>query len=133
MSSSASQVQSNYATKSLNLQWITIKGIRCLNFTFSRVLTSQSATRMVDEWKMLFGEEGSTKVNLIFDCKEMTDYEPFARIVFQKAISELKPQINGIWVISTSKVIVAGAAIMGLFASFPIRTVASQDLVDLKP
>jgi hypothetical protein len=130
LQASLSRLNSVETHNALSIEWVIIKGIRCLKFTFSGLLSCQTATRKVEEWRRVFDAEAGTKVTLVFDCKEMTDYEPFARIVFQKAIAELKPQINGIWVISTSKVIIAGAAIMGLFASFPIKTVASTELIE---
>jgi len=47
----------------------------------------------------------------------------------KKTIVELSGQIENIWVVTTSKLIMAGAKIMSMFTSFSIKTVSTEDKV----
>ncbi|WKN33391.1 hypothetical protein PZB74_08595 [Porifericola rhodea] len=100
-----------------------------LIFTFQGILTAKEATKAITEWKKLFEEKKNEKFTLIFHALEMTDYEPLARTSWQKTIVELSGQIENIWVVTTSKLIMAGAKIMSMFTSFSIKTVSTEDKV----
>ncbi len=115
----------------LLLEWITIKNIPCLQINIKGLFTNSNAIKAASEWKKMFEIHPNKKSAVIFNCKEMKDYEPLARGTFQNAISAMKPQISSIWVISDSKIIAAGAAIMGLFTSYSIKTVDTIDKVVL--
>ena len=113
----------------LSVEWITLQNVTCLQVTIHGLFTNLNAMKAAAEWRKLFEAQPNKKFAVIFNCKEMRDYEPLARGTWQNAITSMKSQINSIWVISDSKIIAAGAAIMGLFTSYSIKTVDSIDKV----
>ncbi|MEQ9441601.1 MAG: hypothetical protein RIG62_21335 [Cyclobacteriaceae bacterium] len=114
------------------VEWVQINNTDCLKFTFNDVLTHKEALIASEEWKKAFQNNTAKKFMVIFDAKAMKDYEPMARSIWQKTISELKKQIDSIWVITDSKIIAAGAKIMGVFTSFSIKTVDSEEKITLR-
>lgn len=106
--------------------WKSIKGKEVLNFTFRGTLTHQEAEIAIKIWKEMFQLKPNKQV-IVWECKEMKGYEPMARAVWQDAIKELKGQIDKIWLISDSAIIIAGGKIMSLFTSFDIKPVRSEE------
>lgn len=115
----------------VTIKWETIRKKEFLKFTFTGTLSHHDAAKASGTWAEIFRDRSTLKMNVIFNCTDMKDYDPFARITWQKTISDLKGQINEIWVISDSKIIRAGAAIMGMFTSFNLRTVNSEDKISV--
>lgn len=100
-----------------------------LRFTIVDKLNKQEALRMCNDWRAFAADNKSEKHVLIIDALAMTDYEPMSRVIFQETINELKAQIEAIWVITNSKLISAGASLMGLFTSFKIKSVTSESQI----
>jgi hypothetical protein len=112
-----------------NMKWIAhtkINAVDCLQFNFQGILTQKQSLEACNEWLEISKANIPTKYEIIFDSLKMENYEPQARINFQKTIKELSGQITKIWVITDSKIISGGAAIMGVFSSFPIKAVTSE-------
>ena len=99
----------------------------CIKFTFQGLFTKEDALMASKEWKEI--ASSGKKFIVIFHAKEMAGYEPMARAIWQKMIVELKSQIENIWLITDSKLIAAGAAIMSMFTSFTIKTVNSEEKI----
>lgn len=95
-----------------------------LVFTFPDVLSKKAAEKAIAEWDTHF-DQRPTQVDLVWDCKEMCDYEPMARILWQKAMSRHKVQIGMIYLISESQVIRAAAKLLALFVKIHIKPVRS--------
>ncbi len=117
---------------SKDYQWIKkikINEIEFLRFSFSGVLTQKQAVEACSEWTDIFSQDKAGKFNVIFNSTNMDNYEPLARAVFQKSIKNLGSQIIKIWVVTDSKLISGGAAIMGMFVSFPIKVLSSEDKI----
>jgi hypothetical protein len=95
-------------------------------FTFRGKLTENDAKNAIVNWKNQL-EKRHTMQPHIWNCMQMTGYEPMARAHWQKAIKELKGKISKIWLISDSSIIIAGAKILSLFTSFDIITVRSEE------
>jgi len=70
--------------------------------------------------------EPGTKVTYIWECYDMTGYEPDARFAWQRAIKEHRHTTESIWVVTNSKLIKAGAMILVAFTGFPIQVVSSE-------
>lgn len=104
----------------------TINGKEFLYFIFKGRLTVNDAQKAVIDWKKAL-ENCKDMHPHVWNCTEMTGYEPMARIVWQKAIKELKGKIDKIWLISDSSIIIAGAKILSIFTSFDICTVRSEN------
>ena len=105
-----------------------IDGQNCLKFIFKGVFTHQDAVEASIEWQRYF-KDHPQKMNVIFDASLMSNYEPMARATWQKTLSVLKNQIDSVWVITDSKIIAAGAKLMGIFTSFSIKAVGSQEKI----
>ena len=108
---------------------IKINEIECVRLSFSGVLSQKQAVEACNEWTEIFGQDNARKYNVIFNATNLDNYEPLARAVFQKSIKDLRNQIIKIWVVTDSKLISGGAAIMGIFASFPIKAVSSESQI----
>ncbi len=98
----------------------------CLKFTFKQQLTENKAIQAIEKWKQMFESEAGKKFTLIWNCQEMTGYEPMARVIWQRAIKEMKDQIDSIWLVSDSILIQTGAKIVSLFTSFDINIVNDE-------
>ena len=106
---------------------IKIQNTDCLKFNFSGVLTHNQAIEACVEWTSICKADRNKKFMIIFNAMQMKNYEPLARTTFQKTIKDLQGQISKIWVVTDSKLIASGAAIMGIFTAFPIQCVKSED------
>ena len=113
------------------LEWLIIKEKECLKFTFTDVLTEQLAITAVDNWKRAFASKPDEKIILIWHCLDMEGYENKARSQWQKALKEMKSQIDCIWLVNESNIIRMGASIMSLFASFEIKVVSSENEIKI--
>ena len=111
------------------IDWCQVKNHNCLKFTFREKLTEKNADIAIERWTKLFDLNSDKKIILIWHCIEMTGYEPMARIKWQKAIKMLKDQIDCIWLVSNSKLILTGARIMSFFTSFKINITSSEDKI----
>lgn len=100
-------------------------GVDCIYFTFNGKLSENDATGAISRWKDYF-VKSNTVYTHVWNCVNMTGYEPMARISWQKAIKELKNNIGKIWLISDSSIIIAGAKILSLFTKMDINAVKSE-------
>ena len=99
-----------------------------LHFTFKGRFTESDARNAVLQWNDSL-RKGDAKLHHIWDCREMSGYDPMARIEWQKAIKELKNRIEKIWLISDSSLIIAGAMILSTFTTLEIKAVKSEEQV----
>jgi len=104
-----------------------MNGKECIYFTFKGIFTSDDAENAIKDWKTLIGSKKTKQVTLIWECLEMKNYEIGARTAWQKAIKDLKNEIDMIWLITDSIVIQAGAEIISFFTSYDIRIVGSKE------
>ena len=113
--------------KSVDIELSVLNNEECLKFTFKENLKESDALEAIEEWKKLFQAAGGDKINVIWDCIEMTGFENKARVAWQHAIKELKKQINCVWLVTDSKMIKAGAKVMNKFISFKLKVVESVE------
>lgn len=111
--------------------WCQINNLECLKFTFKGRLTEEDALKAISRWKEMFNSMKDQKIILVWNCIDMTGYEPMARMSWQRTIKELKDQIERIWLITDSAVIKAGANLISIFTSFEIKVVKSEDKISL--
>ena len=102
-----------------------INGSEFIYFTFKGKLLEKDAAKAIVLWKNHL-EKSNISPPHVWNCMEMTGYEPMARILWQNAMKELKSKIGKIWFISDSTIILAGAKILSMFTSFEIQTVKSE-------
>lgn len=115
----------------VTIEWVVRSGEECLKFSFGSVLTKQTATEAITKWKKHFCEREGCETILIWDCSTLTDYEPMARILWQKALKEMGGQINVVYLISQSTLIRTGAALMSLFTKFKLKSISSEKEIKL--
>jgi hypothetical protein len=108
------------------IEWQQIKNKSCLKFTFIGDLNEKRALNAISIWKKEFAAKSGENIILIWNCKEMTGYEPKARIHWQAALKELKSRIESIWLVTDSKIIKFGATIMSVFTPYEIKVVSSE-------
>ncbi len=113
------------------LEWLVINEKECLKFTFSDVLTEQLAIAAIDDWKKAFASKPDEKIILIWNCLNMDRYDNKARTRWQKALKEMKSQIDCVWLINESNIIRMGASIMSLFVSFEIKVAGSESEIKI--
>ena len=111
------------------LEWVQKHEADFFKITFQEMFTRNNAQQASEEWIKQFKSKEPLKFHVIFDAKNLDDYEPTARSIWQRTISTLKNQILDITVITDSKVIAAGAKIMGVFTSFKINTVDCEEKI----
>jgi hypothetical protein len=100
-----------------------------LRFTFEGVLTQKEAISLCNVWRKHCYDRPDTRFIIVFNATKMINYEPQARITFQKSIKELLDNIEKIWVVTDSKIILGGASIMSLIIGLPILAVRSEEQI----
>lgn len=108
------------------IEYCDINDNNCLKFSFKGTLVEEDAKNAIEVWKNFFKEREGEMITLIWDCKEMSGYDPGARIAWQNALKELKNQIANIWLISKSNLIRSGAMIVSMFTKLNIKVVQSE-------
>lgn len=116
-----------FQTKQSQIEEITLKSKNYLRITFHGHLTHEMSIQIAREWSRYMELHRPRRFNIIFHAQYMTDYDPMARIHWQDQISRLKMQINSLWIVTDSIILKGGAKLMGLFTSFPIAVVESED------
>jgi hypothetical protein len=109
----------------VGIEWKIIAGKPCLLFTFEGHLTDDSAEEAVIKWKDEFSKRPGLKVFLVWESLEMTGYDKQARIIWQNTILEYKNRIDGIYIITKSKLISAGAHFIGIATGMKVNGVDS--------
>ena len=112
------------------LKWIVfinMKGKDYLKFNFPEFLTKTKAEEMCAELKSISTQGSTQKYSIIFEALKMKDYDPIARITFQKTLKELKDQIEKTWLVTDSKLISTGASVISVFTSLSIKSVHSEE------
>ncbi|NBW35494.1 MAG: hypothetical protein EBR30_10845 [Cytophagia bacterium] len=100
-----------------------------LRFTFDGVLTQKEAIALCNVWRKYCYDQPDIRFIIVFNATKMINYEPQARIIFQKSIKELQDNVEKIWVVTDSKIILGGASIMSLVIGIPIRAVRSEEQI----
>lgn len=110
------------------LVWKTIGEKRFLKFIFNGYLSLEEATPAIAEWRKQFSAEvpEGDKVNIIWDCLEMSGFDPKVKNEWQITLKELSTKIQDIWIISVSPAIRIAALTMGLFSRYKIKTVIKE-------
>lgn len=108
----------------VTIEWSNEPG--ALVFFFPEVLTKTAAQEAIDRWNTEFTPM-TGKAAIIWDCSAMKDYEPMARILWQKAMNEHKEKIKTIWLISESAMIRTAAKLLAMFVKLDIKPVKSRE------
>lgn len=120
------------STENVNIEWVTKSGLACLKFTFGNKLTKNSAEEAIKKWKVIFSSMSDDKIVLIWDCSSLKDYEPMARVLWQKAMKQMGNQIECVYLISQSKLIRTGASLLSLFTKFALKSINSENEMGIR-
>jgi len=114
-------------TNLVETEWIDKPSIKWLKFNFIGQFTESIANSTIEKWKkeLLAHLDSGEQANIIYNCIKMTGYDSAARIAWQKAMKELKPNINDIWIIAENKLILGAAKTMGVLTRFNIKATSS--------
>ncbi len=113
--------------KTVEIELCDVNDEECLKFTFSDKFLKVDAEEGATEWEDIFQNVGGDdRTTIVWDTRGMSGFENSARVVWQKVIKKLKPKIGVVWLITTSKVIKAGAKLMSVFTSFDLKVVKSE-------
>jgi len=113
------------SANTVDIQVCQVENLDCLKLSFNGILTEAIANQAIDEWKHLLGNVGDKKVNMVWDCKNMKDYETGARIKWQNMLKENKQVIGTIWVITESSLIKTGLKLLSAFSSYKFKFIKS--------
>lgn len=111
----------------LKLEWFQLKSRRALRITIIGHLDENSANVLANDLKKELDKNDSGKITLVWNCLDMTGYEPVARMKIQNLIKSFKNQLENNYLVSTNKVIQGGAKILSIFSSFNMKVVNSED------
>lgn len=121
------------AVNTVTVEWVNISQTKCLRIAIRGRLTEKTASGAISEWKEAFALDPIPgKKNVICSCLKMTAYDTNARKLWQNTINELKSQIDYFWIVTDNKLFVMAAKTMGLITKFKLRTVSSEDDIQLE-
>ena len=75
------------------IYWKILNNKEYLYFNFHGTLTGSEASEAVQKWKDLLSRKNEKK-ELIWNCVDMKGYEPMARNIWQRTLTEFKTRIN---------------------------------------
>lgn len=111
------------------IEWQELNHENCLKFTFQGELNTEHSKSAIKKWQDEFDAKPGQQICLIWDCQDMTGYDPGARRRWQQALDKMKSQIKNIWLISNSNIIKMGAMLMNTFTHLDIKIVKSEEEV----
>lgn len=123
----AASSQANSSQADVGIEWKTISGRECLFFKFGPYLTEDSAKIAAERWKDEFNKKPGKSIVIVWECLDMKGYDKQARIIWQDTMNEYKKRIDGIYIITKSSLISAGAHFMGIFVGIKITGITSVD------
>lgn len=97
-----------------------------LQFNFYGELKESSAIEGIEKWREEISKLPSNqKIDLIYNCSEMTGFETGARRNWQNAMKEFKAQLGDIWIVSDNIFILGAAKTMGILTGFNMKVCRS--------
>ncbi len=111
--------------------WQEVDGQRCLVIRFAGYLAADGARVALQRVRTALAER-SDGVTMVWDASDMTGYDTESRTLWQNDMDELKPRIAAIHLVARSAIIRMGAAVVGMFMRYPIRTWEGIDAVRLR-
>ena len=107
-----------------------MQGTPSIRFIFPKKLSRLATEECIEAWGNLLKQHQLYRYNITWDCSVMTDYEPMARVLMQKAIMQRSKGIGVVYLISQNSIIRSGARLMNMFVSFKIVTLThNQELL----
>jgi len=100
---------------------------RYLKFTFKGSLSEEVAAGSISSWRSEFSKiKAGEKVDLIWDCLEMSKYSAKAAKMWKETMKELNDKVDCIWLISTNTFIRMGAKTITFLLPINLKVVSSE-------
>ena len=108
--------------------WTNRAGKRFLKFVFNGHFSEEQAIPAIASWKKEFSQNMSPgqKTNIIWDCLNMTGFDPKVKSKWQEVLKEQSGYIDDIWIISKNPIIRLAATTMGMLTKYRIKAVNSE-------
>lgn len=124
-------IESN-ASNSVSLEWKNINEVEVLFFRFNGKLTKDNAIVAIAEWEKIFDLLPNQKIILAWDCLNLQDYDPMARVLWQNAIKKMRNQVKLVYLITESRIISLGGKMMNLITPFSMIVIKSEEEIYLQ-
>ncbi len=129
---SKSKEQNNNSANFAQVLRKTFEGKDCLYFEFKGVFDDKLAEKVLPQAEKILQSELTNNANdktlcIVCSCREMQDYDPIARIKFQKFLKNYEKNIKTMWIITNSKIIKYGGLLMNMVLPFPVKVVESEE------
>ena len=99
----------------------------CLHFRFKGKFTVQTSIEGTQAWAQEFDSNPKTNYCMLWDCSEMTGFEPAARKEWYNCMTKYKGRIKEVNVIAKNLIIRGAAKVMLEFFGLKSRVVKSMD------
>lgn len=100
-------------------------GLNSLHFIFKGKFTEEASIKGTEAWSKEFDEHSSESYHLIWDCTDMSGFEPAARKEWYNCMKLYKKRIREVTVISQNILIRGAARVMLEFFGLQSRMVRS--------
>lgn len=109
------------------ISWKEVNNKKYLHFSFQGSFTEKEATPAIKKWEESFHKiPTGTKVDLIWNCLEMSRYSAGAAKLWKSAMSTMNPKIDTIWLISSNTFIRMGAKTVTFLLPINLKAVSSE-------
>lgn len=107
-------------------------GENCIQFIFKNKFTLDASVNATKYWSMFFEDNSEANYSFIWDCTEMSGFEPSARKEWYGAMKKYKQRIRLITIISPN-ILIRGAArvMMEVFGIKSKMLKSKEELVEL--
>lgn len=112
------------------LEWYKLKGKIFLRITIKDNFDEKTAIEVSENFRKELKSVSEGKVSIIWNCVDMTNYEPKARHIIQNIIKELKDKVKNNYIVTTNKLIGSGAKILSIFTAFDMKVINSESEID---
>ena len=109
----------------VTIEWEQIEDTHYLRFKFFGKLTKEIAEEAIKEWEEKFQAVNYTEINLIWDCLEMSGYQPASASLWKTTMNKHKDRIGKIWVISDNPLIRMGARAVTMITNLKLIPVSA--------
>lgn len=115
------------AKNAVNVEWKTIQESECLHIEIVGFLGAEIANTATEKWKSLLEDrmKDNEQTVVICDCENMKGYHADARKMWQQTMSETRPYMKNMWIVTDNKLFIIAAKSMGFITNFPLKTAKS--------
>ena len=105
-------------------------GLNCIYFVFKGKFTQDASEQATSNWSGLFDSNPDTSYSFIWDCSQMSGFEPSARTIWYEAMKKHKTRISHVAIISPNILIRGAARVM--MEVFGVKSKIVKSLDELK-